>query len=199
MTKNKTKIIMLINQAFQTFPQLETKNLLLRRIHPSDAGALFKILADDEVTRFYDDDAFTDISQARDQIEAWETSFKNKGCIRWGITRKEKGTMIGSCGFYGFHTWYQRASIGYELARYCWRQGIMTEALSAMLNFGFDELELNRIEAVVMPENTASIIMLEKLGFRNEGLLEEYEKWGSKGFVDLCMFALLRQKPNTNQ
>ena len=69
----------------------------------------------------------------------------------------------------------------------------MTEALCAILNFGFGEMELNRIESVVMPENTASIIMLEKLGFRNEGLLEEYEKWGSKGFVDLCMFAMLRK------
>ena len=69
----------------------------------------------------------------------------------------------------------------------------MTEALSAILKFGFDELELNRIEAVVLPENTASIQMLEKLGFRKEGLLEEYEKWGNKGFVDLCMCAILRK------
>ena len=69
----------------------------------------------------------------------------------------------------------------------------MTEALSAVINFGFDEMELNRIEAVVMPENASSIKMLDKLGFRKEGLLEEYEKWGNKGFVDLCMFAMLRK------
>ena len=184
---------MLTNQAFQTFPQIETKNLLLRRIHPADASALFKILADDEVTEFYDDDAFTDISQARDQIETWENGFKNRDCIRWGITRKEEGYIIGSCGYYGFHTWYRRASIGYELAHNYWLQGIMTEALNAIINFGFGEMELNRIEAVVMPENTASITMLEKLRFRKEGVLEEYEKWGSKGFVDLCMFAMLRK------
>lgn len=69
----------------------------------------------------------------------------------------------------------------------------MTEALSAIINLGFGEMEVNRIEAVVMPENTASIIMLEKLGFRKEGLLEEYEKWGSKGFVDLYLFAMLKK------
>ena len=184
---------MSINRAFQTFPQLETKRLLLRRMHSNDASALFKVLADDEVTEFYDDDAFTDISQASDQIEAWENCFKNKDCIRWGITRKDEGYIIGSCGYYGFHTWYRRASIGYEIARNNWRQGIMTEALSAIIDYGFGEMELNRLEAVVMPENTASIEMLEKLGFRKEGLLEEYEKWGSKGFVDLCMFAMLRK------
>ena len=184
---------MLINSAFQAFPQLETRNLLLRRMHPADANALFKVLGDDEVAEFYDDDAFVHISQASDQIEAWESGFQNKRSIRWGITRKDEGDIIGSCGYYGIHTWNRRASIGYELGRIYWRQGIMAEALSAMIDFGFDEMDLNRIEALVMPENSASIKMLEKLGFRNEGLLEEYEQWGSKGFVDLCMFAMLRK------
>ena len=69
----------------------------------------------------------------------------------------------------------------------------MTEALRAMISFGFDEMGLNRIDAVVMPGNNASIRMLERLGFHNEGRLEAYEKWGSKGFVDLFMFAMLRK------
>ncbi|MCJ7700103.1 MAG: GNAT family N-acetyltransferase [Anaerolineales bacterium] len=184
---------MSIDKAFQIFPEFETKNLILRRMHCADAGALFEILADEEVTEFYDDDAFSDISQASDQIEAWENGFKNKRCIRWGITRKGEGYLLGSCGYYGFQPWYQRASIGYELGRDSWRQGIMTEALRAMIDFGFGDMGLNRIEAVVMPGNTASLKMLEKLGFRKEGLLGEYEKWGSKGFVDLCMFAVLRK------
>lgn len=184
---------MSINEAFQTFPQLETKNLLLRRMHSADASALFKVLSDEGVTKFYDDVAFTDISRARGQIKAWEDGFKNKRCIRWGITRKDEGYIIGSCGYYGFHTYYERASIGFELARNNWRQGIMTEALNAIIDYGFGKLELNRLEAVVMPENTASIKMLEKLGFRKEGLLSEYEKWGNKGFVDLLLFAMLRK------
>jgi ribosomal-protein-alanine N-acetyltransferase len=184
---------MSINQALTTFPKLETKNLHLRRIQPADASALYTILADDKVTEFYDDDPLTDISQARDQINDWEYGFVNKRCVRWGITRKNEDEIIGTCGYYGFHTWHRRASIGYELARNYWRQGIMTEALSAIISFGFVEIELNRLEAVAMPENTASIKMLEKLGFRNEGLLAEYEIWGSKGFVDLSIYALLQK------
>ena len=70
----------------------------------------------------------------------------------------------------------------------------MTEALGGIIDFGFGSLELNRIEAVIMPGNMASINLLEKLGFENEGLLREYERWGSKGFVDLCIFALLRKE-----
>lgn len=158
----------------------------------SDSKALFGILADDEVTRYYDDATFTELSQAAEQIKSWENGFINKRCIRWGITRKAHPGLIGSCGYYGFHAWHLRASIGYELARPFWRQGIMQEALEAIIKLGFEEMGLNRIEAVVMPENSASIKLLESLGFRQEGLLREYENWGSKGFTDLCIFSLLR-------
>lgn len=186
--------MMSVNKAFQSFPQLETKNLSLRRIINSDANPLFNILSDEVVTQFYDDDPFAEIPQAREQIEAWENGYRNCGCIRWGITRKGEGEFIGSCGYYGFHAWYKRAGFGYELSRNYWRRGIMTEALSAMIDYGFGELGLNRVEAVIMPGNTASIKLLEKLGFRKEGLLEEYERWGSKGFVDLYMYAMLRKE-----
>jgi ribosomal-protein-alanine N-acetyltransferase len=178
---------------FHTFPHLETARLHLRRILASDANALFRVLADKSVTRFYDDDAFNDISQALDQIEAWESGYRRHSCIRWGITLMGTGDVIGSCGFYGIHTRHRRAGIGFELARDFWRQGIMTEALTTIIAYGFHKLELNRIEAVAMPGNAASIALLRNLGFRNEGLLEEYERWGSKGLVDLYMFALLRK------
>jgi ribosomal-protein-alanine N-acetyltransferase len=181
------------DNVFQSFPQLETRNLILRRMRRTDSDAIFRVLADDEVTRYYDDATFTDVSQASHQIEAWENGFINKRCIRWGIARKDDWGIIGSCGYYGFHTWHMRASIGYELARPFWRQGIMTEALNAIIDLGFMEMGLNRIEAVIMPENSASIKLLEKLGFHNEGILKEYENWGSKGLTDLCMLALLRK------
>ena len=184
---------MSIKKVFQQFPQIETKNLILRKINPADSRAIFDILSDIKVTEYYDDDAFTDIAQAIDQIEAWENGYKNSFCIRWGIIQKYDGAIIGSCGYYGIHAWNLRASFGYELASEYWRQGIMTEALRAMISFGFDEMGLNRIDAVVMPGNNASIRMLERLGFHNEGRLEAYEKWGSKGFVDLFMFAMLRK------
>ena len=183
-----------IDTAFKTFLHLETENLLLRKIQLSDAASLFNILGDEAVTQFYDDDAFMDISQAEDQINAWENGYQNRRCIRWAITQKGEGDLIGTCGYYGFHNWYQRAGIGYELGSKHWRQGIMTEALWGMLDYGFEVLELNRVEAVIMPGNTASIKMLENRGFRREGLLEEYERWGSKGLVDLYMYAMLKSR-----
>jgi ribosomal-protein-alanine N-acetyltransferase len=189
---------MTIDNIFQSFPQIETRNLVLRRIQEPDSQAIFRILSDEEVTRYYDDATFAQIDQANYQIQAWENGFKHERCIRWGITLKNDLGVVGTCGFYGFHSWHMRASIGYELGRPFWRQGIMTEALTAIMRVGFMEMDLNRIEAVVMPENQPSIKLLEKLGFANEGVLKEYENWGSKGFKDLCMFAMIRKRWEEN-
>jgi len=180
-----------ISTAFEKFPLLETKRLILRQIQLPDASALYQILSDPAVTEYYDDDPFTDISQAQEQIESWLLGFERRWALRWGIALKSEGGLIGTCGLYGFHTLHLRAGVGYELAQAYWRQGIMSEALAAVCRFGFEVMELNRIQASVMPGNTASVRLLEKLGCINEGLLARYERWGSKGFVDLYMFGLL--------
>jgi ribosomal-protein-alanine N-acetyltransferase len=183
---------MSIESICQSFPQLETQRLILRRLREADTRALFGILGDEEVTRYYDDATFTHLAQAREQIAAWENGFLHKRCIRWGMTRKDDGALVGTCGYYGIHPWHMRASIGYELGRQFWCQGLMTEALQAIIKLGFEEMSLNRIDALVMPENIPSIRLLEKIGFMNEGLLREYENWGDKGFTDLYIFSLLR-------
>ena len=177
---------------FDTFPILETKRLILRALQPADSVSLFSVLGDHEVTRYYDDDVFMSISQAEEQIEAWSAGFRSRRCIRWGITLRERDEIIGTCGYYGFHRLHNRAGIGYELARPFWRNGIMTEALREIIRFGFDKVGLNRIQATVMMANEGSVKLLEGLGFHQEGVLRQYEKWGSKGYVDLLMFSLLR-------
>lgn len=183
-----------IAAAFEKFPVIETERIILRQIHLTDASALYQVLSDPAVTEYYDDDPFTDISQAQEQIDSWLLGFERRWALRWGITLKNGGGLIGTCGLYGFHTLHLRAGVGYELAQAHWRQGIMSEALAAVCQFGFEVMELNRIQAAVMPGNMASVRLLEKLGFTNEGLLAQYEHWGSKGFVDLYMFCLLRPK-----
>ena len=183
-----------LDVVFDTFPQLETKRLVLRELCSDDMELLFAVLGNEEVTQFYDDEVFRDVSQASEQIEAWAAGFSARRCIRWGIAQRENGEIIGTCGYYGFHSWHKRAGIGYELARSFWRQGIMTEALDAIIEFGFERIGLNRIEAVVMPENKGSVKLLEGLGFHQEGILREYEKWGNKGCIDLMIFSLLRRE-----
>ena len=185
-----------LDAVFGAFPELETEHLILREMNAGDAKSLFAVLGDVEVTEFYDDEVFQDLSQAKEQIEAWAAGFKARRCVRWGISQRENDGIIGTCGYYGFHRLHKRAAIGYDLARSFWRQGIMTEALGTIIEFGFGKVGLNRIEAVVMLENEGSVRLLEGLGFQQEGVLREYENWGDKGCVDLRMFSLLRREHN---
>jgi [ribosomal protein S5]-alanine N-acetyltransferase len=175
----------------ETFPQLETKNLVLRRMYATDAEAVFQIFADDEITTFYDLDTFTHIDQATKLIERQADRFERKEGIRWGIARKGDNLIIGTCGYVFVKPSFQ-AGLGYDLARSYWRQGLMTEALSAILRFGFERMELNRIQALVMLGNTASIHLLRKLRFEEEGILREYGFFKGK-FHDLRCFSMLKK------
>jgi ribosomal-protein-alanine N-acetyltransferase len=190
---------MSLNHAFERFPRLQTARLSLREMGQTDAQALYAVLSDDKVTEYYDDDPFTGLSEAQAQIEAWNNGYEGRRCIRWGIAPKQDDMLIGTCGYYSLHRWHRRGAIGYELARPFWRQGIMTGALRAIIGYGFDEMELIRIQATVMPGNLASVRLLEGLGFQQEGVLRGYERWGSKGYLDLLMFSLLRREHEQHQ
>lgn len=174
------------------FPQLETERLLLREIRESDADAVLKIFGDDAVTRFYDLASFTDIEQARQMIVRLRERNANGDALRWGITLKENDQLIGTGGFNQFRRHWFTAGIGYDLAQAYWKRGYMTEALRAIVRYGFDTLNVNRIEALVMLENDASVRVLEKVGFQREGLVREYGFWKNQ-FWDLQMFALLKR------
>lgn len=93
----------MIERAFNEFPVLETGRLLLRRICADDAGALYGILSDEEVTRFYDDDAWTSRDQALEQIESWNLAYSRRASIRYGDSGVETHTGLRharECGFY---------------------------------------------------------------------------------------------------
>ena len=180
-----------IDRGFGDFPALETRNLRLRRLTTRDAAAILDIFADEEVTRYYDLYTFCTIREAIELIDFMHESFLAERQIRWGIERKADGKLVGTCGFVVLHQ--HRGEIGYDLARVFWGHGYMREALGAVLAYGFHTLDLNRIEALVMPDNRASIRLLNALSFQNEGVLREFDRF--KGaFHDLCSFSLLARE-----
>ena len=178
---------------FSRFPQLQTGRLMLRDLSPDDAPHIFRIFSDEEVTRYYDLDTFSDASQAEELVDRFKRRFDNGIGLRWAIVECERPeVVVGTCGY---NIWIQpsaRAVIGYDLARPYWRRGIMTEALEAVIEFGFERMGLNRIEAVVFVENVASHRLLEKLRFEREGVLRDYEFLKGR-FVDMVMYSLLRK------
>ncbi|MEH2180963.1 GNAT family N-acetyltransferase [Nostoc sp.] len=174
------------------FPQLETDRLLLRETTLQDAEAIFAVFSDPSVTQFHDLDTFTSIKQAIAVIGRRAKRFEEGEGIRWGIIHKQDNVLIGSCGF----TWNPQehsAEVGYELASTFWRQGIMTEAVSTILQFGFQKMGLRFVVAQVMLENIASKKLLEKLGFHSQGVLKQYGFFKGQ-YHDLEQFLLKNKK-----
>lgn len=171
------------------FPELECERILLRPMIAADAADVFAVGGDDEVMRTYDMDTFCDLSAARAFIELQRDRFEAGLGTRWGIGLRSCGQVIGWCGFTpGAH---RRAEVGYALARCQWGRGFATEALRAVVAFAFETTDLNRLEAVTHPPNLASARVLEKCGFRPEGLIRHYGFWRGE-YHDMVLHGLLR-------
>jgi [ribosomal protein S5]-alanine N-acetyltransferase len=175
-------------------PVLESQRLKLRRLVREDAERMFAYWSDPEVVRLMNIPPFRNVGETEEMIDWLNVLAGTEDTMRWGIEIKATGRLIGSCGF---NTWQLsgafRGEIGYELGKDYWRQGYMYEALTALLQFGFCTMGLNRIEALLLPDNSASLGLLYKLGFQSEGLLREYQQIGDR-FVDLAMLSLLRKE-----
>jgi ribosomal-protein-alanine N-acetyltransferase len=184
---------MTIDAMFTWFPRLETPRLVLRQIQPEDAEAIFATFSDEQVMEFYGHLPHRSVEDSRELIRQQHVWYAKREGIRWGITRKGEKRVIGSCGFYLFDLDSQHAETGYELNRSFWRQGIMTEAMSAILTYAFTELSLHRIEAVVDDVNERSKGLLKKLGFTHEGTLRKRFYFRER-FWDEHYFGLLRDE-----
>ncbi|MED3726290.1 GNAT family protein [Priestia filamentosa] len=174
------------------FPFIETNRLLLREIVKDDANDILKYLSDEEVMKYYGLAPFQTINEALNEISWYQSILNEQTGIRWGITLKGKDEVIGSCGFLNRVPEHYRTEIGYELNRDYWGHGIASEALEAVIRYGFKDLKFQRIEALVEPPNILSQKLIEKKGFIREGLLRNYEFTCGK-FDDLYMYSLLKQ------
>lgn len=184
------------NNVFSELPELETERLILRKILPTDRAALFRIYSDPDVVRYNLVEQFDHISDAEVLIGRLEVQFKQRLRLWWGITLKEHGTVIGTCGYlnwerYGLYA--HCARMGYDMAQVYWRQGYTTEAAEAVIKFGFEKMQLNRIEADFVVENEPATNPLSRLGFTNEGILRQRGYLRGE-FHDLLHYSLLRDE-----
>lgn len=184
---------MAIADAFSAFPYLETQRLILRQIVLDDVEAVFALYSEDAVAQFLDINTLTERREAVKLVEFFIERYQNGVSIRFAIAlRDQPQQLIGTCGFHPFDEGNRRVEIGYDLAKAYWQRGIMTEALTAMLHYGFTILALHRIEAVTTPENYPSRRLLEKLGFQQEGILRQRSFYRGR-YVDEIYFGLLRE------
>jgi len=175
---------------FTPFPILSTERLVLRQINKSDANEVFSLRSDKEVMRYIDrplaasiDDAFELIQKINDLLGAGDG-------ITWAITLKESPALTGTIGFWRMEKEHYRAEIGYLLHPALQGKGIMQEALTAVLSYGFQIMKLHSVIANVNPDNSASIKLLERNNFIREGYFKESYFYDGN-FLDSAIYSLL--------
>lgn len=174
---------------FTHFPGLETQRLLLRKITPEDVNALLKLFGNREVVRFIEMQPIKTIEQANEWLKWMGGAFANKDGLRWGITLKD-GTFVGSAGLHRWNREAHHAEISCDINHKYWGHAYGQEALSQVIDFGWQHMNLNRIEASVIKGNRRSIHVMEKMGFKREGLLRQRVLKGGK-YYDIYVFGML--------
>lgn len=162
---------------------------LLRPLAAADAPDLLALFGDPEVTAFMDIEPLASLAEALDVI-AWAEELASRGeGVRWAIRRD--GRLIGTCGFNRIEVDRgRRGEIAYDLARDQWGRGVMSAILPRVIEFGFFELGLRRLEAMVTVGNARSCALLERHGFQREGLLRDHGCWKGR-FWDQLVYGRL--------
>lgn len=158
-----------ICRIFSDMPTLTTHRLILRPMRVSDAEDMFRYASRRDVTEYLLWSPHPSRQYTEDYLRYLQRRYALGEFYDWAVVEKESGRMIGTCGFTRFDFPHNAGEIGYVLAPDCHGRGLGTEAARRVLRFGFEELELHRIEAKFMRGNDASLRVMEKLGMTLEG------------------------------
>ena len=176
----------------QSLPVLESERIRLRPLRMDDAAEVFTLFSDARVTRYWSFQAWTEPAQA----EAWlaeRIGWGPPSVYGWAMADRASDAFIGTTALFSLSGPLHRAELGYSLMPARQGEGLATEAVRRALDFGFDVLGLERIEADVDPRNLPSCQLAERLGFQREGLLRNRWRVGGE-FADSVLYGLLRNE-----
>ena len=173
---------------------IETDRLILRQFTMEDAEPMFRNWAnDDEVTKHLTWPTHSDVEVTKMVLSDWTSHYPEPDFYNWAIVLKENGPEpIGNISVVRINPNTDCAAMGYCMSRAHWRKGVMPEALKAVVDFLFDEVGFNRIEAEHDVNNPASGRVMEKAGLRYEGTLRQSGR-SNQGIIDVVWRAILRE------
>jgi [ribosomal protein S5]-alanine N-acetyltransferase len=172
------------------FPNLHTLRLHLREVQDADRPALFRLLTNPQVTEYFMVIPLQEEADAQKVVDMFRRVYREQTGLRWVISLEGQAEAIGIIGFHTY-TRGHKGSIVYAIDTQHWGNGYITEAIQAITQYGFDHLDLKRIDAEVLPGNTASEKVLEKNGFQHEGFLQQWLQWGGKCY-DVNMYGRVK-------
>jgi [ribosomal protein S5]-alanine N-acetyltransferase len=170
----------------EQLPTLDAPRVRLRWLTETDIDALYAVFSDRQMMRYWSSPAMTKRQEAEDYLRRIHEGFAGKSLFQWGVELKQEPQVIGTCTLFHIDPANAKAELGYCLGSAHWGKGHMSEALTALLDFAFATLKLRRLEADVDPRNESSLRLLDKLGFRREGLLRE--RWNVAGEIQDTVF-----------
>jgi len=172
------------------FPVLTTKRLVLREPASEDAQRVFELLGDAHEMRWLGRDPIVDLEEAQTLIAMLlQQQLVGEG-FRWVLSFESDSELIGSCGLFRWSAQNRSAHIGYDLFPAHQGQGLMHEAITEILEYAFEVMELNRVVAEIHADNAPSLNVAQRLGFVLEGVQREAGRWQNE-FHDLQLWSLL--------
>ena len=173
---------------------IETERLLLRKFRLSDIPLAYKNwTSDDRVTEFLRWPTHPDVAETERVLRDWIGKYETPDFYQWAIVLKEIDEPIGSIGVVDINEKLDIVHAGYCIGSKWWHQGITSEAFAAIIQFFFDEVGVNRLEAQHDPNNPHSGDVMKKCGLKYEGALRRAD-YSNKGIVDAAMHSILKSE-----
>ncbi|MFB3387553.1 GNAT family N-acetyltransferase [Flavobacterium sp. LAR06] len=157
-----------------SFPSLKTKRLIFKQITPTDIQNIYKGLSNPKVIKYYGV-SFDSLEATKEQMIWYRNLEQNETGIWWTISSLDNNIFYGAGGFNNLNKEHKKSEIGFWLLSEFWGQGFMQEAFPLICDYGFNKLDLNRIEGFVDSGNINCKKALEKMNFKLEGTMRECE------------------------
>jgi ribosomal-protein-alanine N-acetyltransferase len=172
--------------------ELTTERCILKKFGPENARDLFAIYGDEETMKYMQKPCVKSVEECAELLEKWDDLFSRGVSFRWGVFLKEnQSRMIGTAALHYWSRENRRIELGADLHRDYHRRGLITEVTSRIIDYAFSDLGVNRIELRCHPDNTGSVVIAGKFGFKHEGILRQYVFVPGKGLVDEAVYSLL--------
>lgn len=185
---------------YEQFPHIITDEIILRKIVASDLDNLFAIYSNENLFEYSPVMLKKNKDTVANMIGHFERDFHKRKEIFLGIClSSEPDKIVGVAEMFDYSQDVNMITIGYRLNEQFWGKGIATKTVKAMVDYLFDDIGVNRVQAFVMPENVKSQNVLIRNSFMREGVIRQGHIWKGKGLVDLILFSRLRSDNHIRQ
>ncbi|MCD2348277.1 GNAT family N-acetyltransferase [Clostridium guangxiense] len=183
----------MIKNLYEQFPHIAAEEITLRKIVDSDLDSLFEIYSNEKLFKYTPIALKKNKSTVANMIGHFQRDFGKRKCIFLGIClNSDPNNIIGIAEMFDYDRNVNMITIGYRLNDSFWGKGIAVKTVKAMTDYLFNNIGINRIQAFVMPENIKSQRVLEKNGFKKEGIIRQGYVWKGQGVIDLIEYSLLK-------